>query len=155
MVARKRIKPWSLMEHMMGVKFIDLSRLYNETSNAPGLIHAVAGGPVLDGDRYDVTLAPLGRQGNTRASTMRRPCSAWRMACCMDWLQFTRCVRLCVCSCVSFTVQASDLSVRRAFYLYQLHAIEGGSNCAVSPSRSVANGVSLFSLIVHLLVHQP
>ena len=117
MVARKRIKPWSLVERtgMIGVKFADIRRLYGETANASGLIHAVAGGPLLDGDRYDVTLAPLGRQGNTRASTMRRPCSAWRMACCMDWLQFTRCVRLWVCSCVSFTVQASDLSVRREF----------------------------------------
>ena len=63
MVARKRIKPWSLVERMMGVKFADIRRLYGETANAPGLIHAVAGGPVLDGDRYDVTLAPLGREG--------------------------------------------------------------------------------------------
>ena len=57
MVARKRIQPWSPMEHVMGVKFADVRRLYGETANAPGLVHAVAGGPVLDGDRYDVTLA--------------------------------------------------------------------------------------------------
>ena len=62
MVARKRVKPWSLVEHTMGVKFVDIHRLYSETANAPGLVHAVAG-PVLDGDRYDVSLAPLGREG--------------------------------------------------------------------------------------------
>ena len=46
----------------MEVKFIDVQLLYRATANTPGLVHAVVG-PSLDNDRYNVSLAPLGREG--------------------------------------------------------------------------------------------
>jgi hypothetical protein len=59
---RKRIEPWSLMERTMGVKYAEIHQLYCETANSPGLVHAVAG-PALDGEQYNVTMVPLGREG--------------------------------------------------------------------------------------------
>ena len=62
MTVLKWISPWQLMEVMVGVKFADIKQLYHETSEAPGLVHAVLG-PNLVHDVYMVTLAPIGRRG--------------------------------------------------------------------------------------------
>jgi hypothetical protein len=59
---RKSIEPWTLMEETVDVKFTDIQKLYQDTAKAPGLVHATDG-PTLAGDRYRVTLVPLGRPG--------------------------------------------------------------------------------------------
>ncbi len=61
-MVRKRIEPWPLMEVVAGVSFADISRLYRDTAQDQGLVHAVEG-PLLVGVKYTVTLAPIGRQG--------------------------------------------------------------------------------------------
>lgn len=61
-MVRKRIEPWPLMEVVAGVSFADISQLYRDTAQDQGLVHAVEG-PSLVREKYTVTLAPIGRQG--------------------------------------------------------------------------------------------
>ena len=58
-VVQKRIQPWSLYTRWTGTEVSELAALYQATASAQGLVHAVAG-PRVDGDKYTVSLQPVG-----------------------------------------------------------------------------------------------
>ena len=61
MEVMKRVKPWSTYATSTGVGFDSLKQLYEATSGASGVVHA-AQAPVLDADKYTVSLRPVGMQ---------------------------------------------------------------------------------------------
>ncbi len=60
LTAHKTIEPWSKFCEKWGADAESLAKAYRLTRDAGGLVHAVKP-PVVKGDMYSVTLAPVGQ----------------------------------------------------------------------------------------------
>ena len=67
MVAHKGIAPWQTFSSASGASFNDLKSVYAATANSQGLVHAVAGSPILSRNKYTVRLYPVGLRYNPLA----------------------------------------------------------------------------------------
>ena len=60
MVVHKGIVPWKTFSSASGVSFSDLKSVYAATATSQGLVHAMAGSPILSSNKYTVRLYPVG-----------------------------------------------------------------------------------------------
>ncbi|GFR49574.1 hypothetical protein Agub_g11621 [Astrephomene gubernaculifera] len=60
LAVRKCVSPWCTFASWCGVDFTRLQELYRATAQRQGLVHAMKGGPILDGSVYSVDIIPVG-----------------------------------------------------------------------------------------------
>ncbi|KAG2493445.1 hypothetical protein HYH03_008263 [Edaphochlamys debaryana] len=60
LAVRKRVSPWRTFASLCGMEVEQLQELYDATAQRQGLVHAVEGGPILEGNMYSVDIVPVG-----------------------------------------------------------------------------------------------